>query len=76
MGTYSHLSDEELTQLRTRLVTSLTDRLTGPSAASTNGRSIQYQQRTDEIRSEIADINRELARRAGRSAGGPIYLVG
>lgn len=76
MGTYSHLTDDELTALRAKLVASLTDRLTAPTAASSSGRSVQYQQRTQDLRDEIAAVNAEIASRTGRSAGGPIYLVG
>lgn len=76
MGLYSHYAEQQLTELRDRLMGSLHARLTGPTAAGYNGRTVQYQQRTDDIRKELSLVNLELDRRAGRvAAGGPIYLV-
>lgn len=75
MGLYSHYTESQLTELRDRLMGSLHARLTGPTSAGYNGRTIQYQQRTDDIRKEMALVNLELDRRAGRISGGPIYLV-
>lgn len=75
MGIYSHLTNEQLVAMRDKLVTSLTDRLTGPTSASTQGRAVAWQQRTDEIRREIQAINDELASREGRSTHRPIYVV-
>lgn len=75
MGIYSHLTDAELTATRAKLVASLTDRLTAPTSASTNGRAVAYQQRTEEIRREIDAINAELAHRSGTAARRPIYVI-
>lgn len=74
MGIYSHLGTDELTALRQQLVTSLTARLTTPTSASHQNRSVAYQQRTDEIRREIAAINDELAARQGARTRAPIYV--
>ena len=75
MGTYSHLTETALAELRDKLVASLTDRLTAPTSASTNGRAVAYQQRTEDIRREIAAINDELATRQGRTTRGPIHII-
>lgn len=75
MGLYSHYSTDQLTALRDRLMASLHDRLTGPSAATSNGRSVQYQLQTDQIRKELADVNTEIARHSGQAVRRPIYLV-
>lgn len=75
MGTYSQHGTEELQALRKRLLSSLHDRLTGATSAAYNGRSVQFQQRTDDIRKEIAAVDLELERRAGRLVRAPIYLV-
>ena len=75
MGIYSHLTNEQLTQKRDRLLDSLEQRLTGPTAASTQGRSVQYQQQTDAIRKELKDITGEIDARAGTASHRPIYLV-
>lgn len=75
MGLYSHFTVTELTALRDRLMASLHDRLTAPTAAASNGRSIQYQQSVDQIRKELADINVEIARRNGQATRAPIYMV-
>ena len=75
MGIYRNSSTEELHQLRARLFASLHERLTGPTSATVNGRGVQYQQRTDELRRELADIDAELNRRAGVPLRGPIYIV-
>ncbi|WP_295545392.1 hypothetical protein [uncultured Pseudacidovorax sp.] len=75
MGLYRHSTDQELQQVRAKLFASLHDRLTGPTSATVNGRGVQYQQRTDELRRELADIDAELNRRAGVPPRGPIYIV-
>lgn len=75
MGLYSHFTVTELTALRDRLMASLHDRLTAPTAAASNGRSIQYQQSVDQIRKELADVNVEIARRNGQATRSPIYMV-
>lgn len=77
MGTYSHYSTEQLTSLRDRLCAALESRLTGPAAAASNGRSVQFHQNsTAELNSQIAAINAELDRRQGRFSHSPIYLLG
>lgn len=75
MGLYSHYTVNELTALRDRLMGSLHDRLTAPTAATSNGRSIQYQQDLKQIRQELADVNTEIARRSGQATRAPIYMV-
>lgn len=75
MGLYSHYTADELVALRARLMASLHDRLTGPSAATSNGRSVQYNAQTDGIRKELDAVNAELARRTGQAARRPIYMV-
>lgn len=75
MGIYRHLTDEQLTQKRDRLLDSLEQRLTGPTAASAQGRSVQYGQQTDAIRKELEQINAELDVRTGTASHRPIYLV-
>ena len=75
MGLYSHYSTPDLEALRQRLMDSLHARLTGPTSATSNGRSVQFQQQTDKIKQEAAEVSAELARRAGQFARRPIYLV-
>ncbi|ADV01269.1 hypothetical protein [Alicycliphilus denitrificans] len=75
MGIYSHLTQSALEELRDKLVASLTQRLTAPTSASSNGRQVAYQQRTEEIRREIAAVNDELATRQGCATRRPIYVV-
>ena len=75
MGIYSHLTEPELIELRARLVASLTDRLTGPTSATTQSRAVAYQQRTAEIRREIEAVNDELAARQGQATRRPIPLI-
>jgi hypothetical protein len=75
MGIYRHLSVSELQATRTRLMASLQDRLTTPTSAAHNGRSVQYQQNVAEIRKEIAAVSEELDRRSGGSSRSPIYIV-
>ncbi|KTT23248.1 hypothetical protein [Pseudacidovorax intermedius] len=75
MGLYRNSSDEELKQLRAKLFASLHERLTGPTSATVNGRGVQYQQRTDELRTELAAIDAEITRRTGGMRRGPIYIV-
>lgn len=75
MGLYSHYTSPELEALRQHLMASLHDRLTGPTSATSNGRSVQFQQQTDTIRKEAAEVNTELARRSGPADRRPIYLV-
>jgi len=54
---------------------SLHARLTGPTSATSNGRSVQFQQQTDHIRKEAGEVAAELARRNGQAGRRPIYLV-
>lgn len=75
MGIYSHFTTEQLTAKRDSYLAALEARLTGPSAASSNGRSIQYQQDTRQLERQVAAINDELALRSGRASRRPIYLV-
>lgn len=75
MGLYSHYTTAELEALRQRLMDSLHARLTGPTAATSNGRSVQFQQQTDNIRKEAAAVGTELERRSGQADRRPIYLV-
>ena len=75
MGIYSHLTETALAELRDKLVASLTQRLTAPTSASTNGRMVAYQQRTEEIRREITAVNDELANRQGCATRRPIYVI-
>jgi hypothetical protein len=75
MGLYSHYSTPDLEALRQRLMDSLHARLTGPTSATSNGRSVQFQQQTDHIRKEAGEVAAELARRCGQAGRRPIYLV-
>lgn len=80
MGIYSHHTVEELQAMRSRLSTSLMDRLTKPTSIGHSGagsaRNASYQQDTDKIKREIEAIGAEIDRRSGvRSARGPIYIV-
>ncbi len=75
MGIYRHHTVSELQAIRTRLMASLQDRLTTPTSAAHNGRSVQYQQPVAEIRKEIAAVSEELDRRTGGGSRGPIYIV-
>lgn len=75
MGIYSHLTDVELTELRAKLVASLTDRLTTPSAVGFNGRNVAWQQRTDDLRRELAAVADELAARQGQALHRPIHVI-
>jgi hypothetical protein len=75
MGIYSHLTDTQLTELRGQLVASLTSRLTGPTSASSNGRSVAYAQQTTSIKREIEEVNTEIASRQGQALRRPIYIV-
>lgn len=50
MGLYRHYSAPDLRVLRQRFTDVLHAWLTGPTAASSNERSVQFQQQTDNIR--------------------------
>jgi hypothetical protein len=75
MGLYSHYTTPDLEALRQRLMDSLHARLTGPTSATSNGRSVQFQQQTDNIRKEADAVTAELNRRNGVVSHRPIYLV-
>lgn len=75
MRLYSHYTVEQLHTLRDSLTQSLHDRLTKPTAAGSGDRNAQFNQRTDEIRKEIAAVIAELDLRSGAAHPGPIYLV-
>lgn len=75
MGLYSHYTDAELQTLRTSLLGALHARLTAATAASANGRSVQYQTGPDAIRKELQAVTQEIARRSGTPAHRPIYMA-
>lgn len=75
MGIYSHYTVDQLTTLRDTLTQSLHDRLTKPTSAGSATRNAQYQQRTDDIRKEIAAVIAEIDVRSGNATRGPIYLT-
>jgi hypothetical protein len=75
MGIYSHLDKATLEAMRDNLVASLQARLTAPTKGGFNGRTVEYLQRSAEIRKEIETINSELARQSGTATHRPIYLV-
>jgi hypothetical protein len=81
MGIYSHISTEDLTAKRSRLVDALELRLTTPSRVASGTHAAEYQQVSEQIRKEIGGINSELERRgasgslSGSNARSPIYLV-
>lgn len=52
MGIYRHFTDAELQATRPRLMASLQGRLTAPTLAAHNGRSVQYQQNIAKIRKD------------------------
>jgi len=75
MRLYSHYTVEQLHTLRDSLTQSLHDRLTKPTTAGSGDRNAQYNQRTDEIRKEIAAVIAEIDLRSGAARPGPIYMV-
>ena len=75
MSLYGHYTLDELKALRTRLLASLHDRLTAPTQAGGNGRSVAFNQDPAAIEAQLVKINAEIARREGTTAPGPIYLV-
>lgn len=75
MGIYRHLTVEQLEANRDKLLSSLTERLTKPTSVGFEGRNVQFNQRTDEIRRELEAINTELDRRNGVATRSPIYIV-
>ncbi len=76
MGIYSHLTTEQLTAKRDRLLQALEDRLTQPTAAgSPSGRNTRYDQNPEQLRKELAEVTSELQNRDGTSSRGPIYIV-
>jgi hypothetical protein len=73
---YGHRTVEDLTALRTRLEAALEARLTAPTVAGANGRTVQYDTRViADLQRQIRDITNELAVKAGTVSSGPIYLV-
>ena len=76
MGTFSHLSDTDLSALRDKLTQALTDRLTGATVHASADKRLQYgEQSADQIKSALAEVSGEIDRRAGRNQRRPIYLV-
>ena len=74
-GHLRHLTDAGLQTAHARLMRSLQGRLTAPTLAAHNGRSIQHQQNVAEIRKELAAVSEELDRRSGAGSRGRIDLV-
>jgi hypothetical protein len=60
MGIYRHLTAEELQATRTRLLSSLHERPTLPTSASSNTLSVQLQQRIEDLRRELVEVDREI----------------
>lgn len=76
MGIYSHLTTEQLTAKRDKLLQALEDRLTQPTAAgSASGRNARYDQNPDQLRKELAEVIAEIGKRDTTATRGPIYLV-
>ncbi len=76
MGTYSHLTDSQLVELRDKFTVALNDRLTQPVAQGWADKRVQYDPAAvKELRSSLAEVTGEIDRRAGRNQRGPIYLV-
>lgn len=76
MGTYSHLTDSQLVELRDKFTAALNDRLTQPVASGWADKRVQYDPAAvKELRSSLAEVTSEIDRRAGRNQRGPIYLV-
>lgn len=80
MGIYSRDTDQQLQSRRSELSESLHKRLTQPTSieyGNSHGSSrANYAQQTDAIKRQIAEIDRELDRRAGLpSPNSPFYLV-
>lgn len=75
MGIYRQSTAEELRAMRARLLASLHERLTEATSAGHNGRSAAFNQRPEDIRREIAEIDLELTRRTDGAGRHPIYLV-
>lgn len=76
MGIFCHHTDAELEALRKSLSAALETRLTQPSTVASGDRRLQYDQNSAaDLRNTLREICAELARRAGKPAGAPIYLV-
>jgi hypothetical protein len=76
MGTYSHLTDLQLVELRDKFTNALNDRLTGPSAQGWADKRVQYDAgAVNELRISLAEVAGEIDRREGRNQRRPIYLV-
>ncbi|WP_431113144.1 hypothetical protein [Variovorax paradoxus] len=54
---------------------SLQDRLTAPTLAAHNGRSVQCQHNVAEVRKEIAAVSEEFDCRSGAGSRGPACIV-
>ena len=75
MGIYSHLTTEQLQAKRDTYLAALEARLTLPTTASGEGRSVQFGQAPADIERQLRAVNEELARRTGGVTRGPIYLA-
>ncbi|MFZ7309780.1 hypothetical protein [Comamonas jiangduensis] len=75
MGIYSHLTTEQLQAKRDTYLAALEARLTLPTSASGEGRSVQFGQAPADIERQLRAVNEELARRTGGVTRGPIYLA-
>lgn len=74
-GIYSHLTTEQLQAKRDTYLAALEARLTLPTTASGEGRSVQFAQVSADIERQLRAVNEELARRSGGVTRGPIYLA-
>lgn len=75
MGIYSHLTTAQLQAKRDTFLAALEARLTLPTMASGEGRSVQFAQTPADLERQLRAVNEELARRAGSATRGPIYLA-
>jgi hypothetical protein len=76
MGTYSHLTDSQLVELRDKFTSALNERLIQPAMQGQADKRVQYDPgAVKELRASLAEVTGEIDRRAGRNQRGPIYLV-
>ena len=76
MGTYSHMTEVQLAELRDKLTASLNDRLTQPAMQGWGDKRVQYDQAAvKELRSALNEVKAEIDNRAGINIRRPIYLV-
>ena len=76
MGTYSHLTESQLVELRDKLTASLNDRLTQPAMQGWGDKRVQYDQAAvKELRASLHEVKAEIDNRAGVNIRRPIYLV-